>query len=311
MLSKELIKKYVSISEEVKDALDQGKPVVALESTIISHGMPYPKNAYTAYECERVVIENGATPAIIAIINGVLKVGLTDEEVDYLAKEGRKVAKVSRRDIAHIVANKLNGATTVASTMIISEMVGIKIFATGGIGGVHRGAEATFDISADLEELAKTNVAVICAGPKAILDLPKTLEYLETKGVDVIGVGTNKLPAFYSSTSAYDVAHRYDEAESLAHMLSVKWELGLNGGVLINNPIPKEYEIKAEVIDEVINKALKDMNDLGIKGQEVTPFLLAKVVELTKGASLEANIKLVLNNCAFAAKVAKALNKDK
>lgn len=311
MLDKELIKKYVSISKEVKDALDQGKPVVALESTIISHGMPYPKNAYTAYECERVVRENGATPAIIAIINGVLKVGLTDEEVDYLAKEGRKVAKVSRRDIAHIVANKLNGATTVASTMIISEMVGIKIFATGGIGGVHRGAEESFDISADLEELAKTNVAVICAGPKAILDLPKTLEYLETKGVDVIGVGTNKLPAFYSSTSNYNVAHRYDEAESLAHMLSVKWELGLNGGVLINNPIPKEYEIKAEVIDEVINKALAEMNDLGIKGQEVTPFLLAKVVELTKGASLEANIKLVLNNCAFAAKVARALNKDK
>ena len=311
MLNKELIKKYVSISKEVKDALDQGKPVVALESTIISHGMPYPKNAYTAYECERVVRENGATPAIIAIINGVLKVGLTDEEVDYLAKEGRKVAKVSRRDIAHIVANKLNGATTVASTMIISEMVGIKIFATGGIGGVHRGAEESFDISADLEELAKTNVAVICAGPKAILDLPKTLEYLETKGVDVIGVGTNKLPAFYSSTSNYNVAHRYDEAESLAHMLSVKWELGLNGGVLINNPIPKEYEIKAEVIDEVINKALAEMNDLGIKGQEVTPFLLAKVVELTKGESLEANIKLVLNNCAFAAKVARALNKDK
>ena len=311
MLNKELIKKYVSISKEVKDALDQGKPVVALESTIISHGMPYPKNAYTAYECERVVRENGATPAIIAIINGVLKVGLTDEEVDYLAKEGRKVAKVSRRDIAHIVANKLNGATTVASTMIISEMVGIKVFATGGIGGVHRGAEESFDISADLEELAKTNVAVICAGPKAILDLPKTLEYLETKGVDVIGVGTNKLPAFYSSTSNYNVAHRYDEAESLAHMLSVKWELGLNGGVLINNPIPKEYEIKAEVIDEVINKALAEMNDLGIKGQEVTPFLLAKVVELTKGESLEANIKLVLNNCAFAAKVARALNKDK
>ena len=311
MLNKELIKKYISISDEVKIALDSGKPIVALESTIISHGMPYPKNAYTAYECEKVVRENGATPAIIAIINGVIKVGLTDAEVDYLAKEGRKVAKVSRRDIAHIVANGLNGATTVASTMIISDMVGIRIFATGGIGGVHRGAEATFDISADLEELAKTNVAVICAGPKAILDLPKTLEYLETKGVDVIGVGTNKLPAFYSSTSNYNVAHRYDEAESLANMLKVKWELDLQGGVLINNPIPKEYEIKAEVIDEVINKALDEMNDLGIKGQEVTPFLLAKVVELTKGASLEANIKLVLNNCAFAAKVAKALNKDK
>ena len=311
MLNKELIKKYISISDEVKVALDQGKPIVALESTIISHGMPYPKNAYTAYECEKVVRKNGATPAIIAIINGVIKVGLTDAEVDYLAKEGRKVAKVSRRDIAHIVANGLNGATTVASTMIIADMVGIRIFATGGIGGVHRGAEATFDISADLEELAKTNVAVICAGPKAILDLPKTLEYLETKGVDVIGVGTNKLPAFYSSTSNYNVAHRYDEAESLANMLKVKWELDLQGGVLINNPIPKEYEIKAEVIDEVINKALDEMNDLGIKGQEVTPFLLAKVVELTKGASLEANIKLVLNNCAFAAKVAKALNKDK
>ena len=307
MLNKEIIKKYVTVSPEVKDALDKGLPIVALESTIISHGMPYPKNAQTAYECERVVRENRATPAIIAIINGVIKVGLTDSEVDYLAREGRRVAKVSRRDIAHIVSNKLNGATTVASTMIIADMVGIKIFATGGIGGVHRGAETSFDISADLEELAKTNVAVICAGPKAILDLPKTLEYLETKGVDVIGIGTNKLPAFYSSTSAYDVAHRYDEAESLANMLRVKWELGLQGGVLINNPIPKEYEIKAQIIDEVINKALDEMNALGIKGQDVTPFLLAKVVELTKGDSLEANIHLVLNNCAFASHLARCL----
>ena len=309
MLEKELIKKYISISPEVAIALDNGKPVVALESTIISHGMPYPKNAATAYECEKVVRENGATPAIIAIINGVIKVGLTDDEVDYLAKEGRKVAKVSRRDIAHVVANGLNGATTVASTMIISDMVGIRIFATGGIGGVHRGAEKSFDISADLEELAKTNVAVICAGPKAILDLPKTLEYLETKGVDVIGVGTNKLPAFYSSTSAYDVAHRYDDAASLANMLKVKWELGLSGGVLINNPIPKEYEIEEKVINKTIEEALEEMNKQGIKGQDVTPFLLAKVVELTKGASLDANIKLVLNNCAFASLIAQSFYK--
>ena len=309
MLEKELIKKYISISPEVAIALDNGKPVVALESTIISHGMPYPKNAATAYECEKVVRENGATPAIIAIINGVIKVGLTDDEVDYLAKEGRKVAKVSRRDIAHVVANGLNGATTVASTMIISDMVGIRISATGGIGGVHRGAEKSFDISADLEELAKTNVAVICAGPKAILDLPKTLEYLETKGVDVIGVGTNKLPAFYSSTSAYDVAHRYDDAASLANMLKVKWELGLSGGVLINNPIPKEYEIEEKVINKTIEEALEEMNKQGIKGQDVTPFLLAKVVELTKGASLDANIKLVLNNCAFASLIAQSFYK--
>lgn len=305
MLSNEQIKKYISISAEVKKALEENRPVVALESTIISHGMPYPKNANTAYECEKVVREHEATPAIIAIINGVIKVGLTDSEVDYLAKEGRKVAKVSRRDIAHVVANGLNGATTVASTMIIANMVGISFFATGGIGGVHRDANITFDISADLEELAKTSVAVICAGPKAILDLPKTLEYLETKGVDVIGIGTNKLPAFYSSTSSLNVAHRYDDASSLANMLKVKWELGLEGGVLINNPIPKEYEIKAEIIDKVIDDALEEMNKLGIKGQEVTPFLLAKIVELTKGESLEANIKLVLNNCAFASEVAK------
>ena len=309
MLEKEILKKYVKVSDEVKDALDKGMPVVALESTIISHGMPYPKNAHTAYMCEDEVRANGATPAIIAILNGVIKVGLTDEEVDYLAKEGRKVAKVSRRDIAHVVSNGLNGATTVASTMIIASMVGIKIFATGGIGGVHRGAEATFDISADLEELAKTDVAVICAGPKAILDLPKTLEYLETKGVDVIGIKSDYLPAFYSSTSPYKVAHRYDEATSIAKMLHVKWDLGLSGGVLIANPIPKEYEIEETVINKTIDQALDEMNKLGIKGQDVTPFLLAKVVELTKGASLEANIKLVLNNCALASKIACEFNK--
>ena len=305
MLNKEVLEKYVSVSNEVRNALAHGMPVVALESTIISHGMPYPKNAKTAYECEKVVRENGATPAIIAIINGIIKVGLSAEEVDYLAKEGRKVAKVSRRDIADVVAQGANGATTVASTMIIANMVGIKIFATGGIGGVHRGAEATFDISADLEELAKTNVAVVCAGPKAILDLPKTLEYLETKGVDVIGINTNKLPAFYSSSSNYNVAHRYDDASKLADMLKIKWEIGIEGGVLITNPIPKEYEIPAPVIDKAINEALDEASKQGISGQEVTPFLLAKIVELTKGDSLEANIKLVLNNCAFASLLTK------
>ena len=309
MLNKELLDKYVSISKEVKDALDQGKPVVALESTIISHGMPYPKNKETALMCEATVKENGATPAIIAILDGVIKVGLTDNEVDTLAKAGRDVAKVSRRDIAYVVSHKKNGATTVASTMIIANMVGIKIFATGGIGGVHRGASETFDISADLEELAKTDVAVICAGPKAILDLPKTLEYLETKGVDVIGIGTNKLPAFYSSSSPYNVAHKYDSADEVAKMLHIKWELGLSGGVLIANPIPKEYEIEESLINKTIDQALVEMNKLGISGQDVTPFLLAKVVELTKGASLDANIKLVLNNCAFASIVAKEFYK--
>lgn len=306
MLNKELIKKYISISDEVAKALQEGKSIVALESTIISHGMPYPDNAKTAYMCQATIRESGVTPATIAIINGVIKVGLTDEEIDFLAKEARKVCKVSRRDIAYVVSHKLNGATTVASTMIIADMVGIRIFATGGIGGVHKEANITFDISADLEELAKTNVAVVCAGPKAILDLAKTLEYLETKGVDVIGYKTDKLPAFYSSTSKYKVAHRYDDASSIASMLKTKWELGLDGGVLITNPVPEKYEIKEEIINKAIDEALAEAKIKNITGQEVTPFLLAKIGEITKGESLETNIKLVLNNCRLASSIAKS-----
>lgn len=298
---------YLEISTEVKEALAKGNGVVALESTIISHGMPYPKNKEVALMCLAEVRNAGAVPAICAIINGKLKVGLTDDEVEILAREGRNVAKASRRDIPYVVSHKLNAALTVASTMILASLAGIKVFATGGIGGVHRGASETFDISADLEELAKTNVAVICAGPKAILDLAKTLEYLETKGVDVIGYKTNHLPAFYSSSSDYFVNHRYDSAAEIAETLKVKWELGLDGGVLITNPIAKEYEVPSEKMNAFIDQALKEMNNEGVNGNNVTPYLLAKIVELSGGESLEANIKLVLSNCRLASEIAKAL----
>lgn len=301
------INNYLEINEEIKKAIENNKPIVALESTIISHGMPYPKNVETALKCEEIIRSNNCVPATIAIINGKLKVGLTKEEIDYLGKEGRNVTKVSRRDIPYILALNKNGATTVSATMFIASLAGIKIFATGGIGGVHRNAENTMDISCDLEELSHTNVSVVCAGAKAILDLPKTLEYLETKGVLVIGYKTNKLPAFYSSSSNIDVNIRMDSPNIIAKTINIKRALGLNGGILITNPIPPQYEVPHEIIDDVIKKAIIEMNEKQIIGKETTPFLLSRICELTNGISLEANIKLVYNNCQLASEIAKDL----
>lgn len=299
--------KYIEISREVQNAIDNNLPIVALESTIISHGMPFPKNVETAINAENIIRENGCVPATIAIINGKLKVGLNKDELNYLGKKGKDVTKVSRRDIPYIVALKKDGATTVSATMLIASYVGIKIFATGGIGGVHRGAESTFDISCDLEELGQTNVSVVCAGAKAILDLPKTLEYLETKGVLVIGYKTKKLPAFYSSSSDYNVDINIDNPKEIADIIKVKNELNLKGGILITNPIPIEYEIPHHLIDNVIDSAIIEMDKLNISGKEATPFLLAKICELTNGNSLEANIKLVYNNCKLASEIAKGI----
>ena len=295
---------YLDISPEVRQALAEGKPVVALESTIISHGMPYPKNVETALLVEKTIRENGAVPATIAIIGGRLKAGLSPDEIEYLGKAGPKVAKASRRDLAAIVARGADGATTVTTTMIIAHMAGIKVFATGGIGGVHRGAEVTMDISADLEELGSTPVMVVCAGAKSILDLGLTLEYLETKGVPVIGYGTDELPAFYTRRSGFGVDYRVDSPEELATMFKAHLALGMKGGMLVTNPIPEEYALDKAVIDAAIEQALSDAKAAGIHGKETTPFLLAKVVELTGGDSLESNIRLVLNNATVAAKTA-------
>lgn len=295
---------YMEMTEEVKEAIAAGKPVVALESTIISHGMPYPKNVETALRVEEIIRENGAVPATIAIIEGVLKVGLTEEEVDYMGK-APGIAKVSRRDIPYIVSQNLDGATTVASTMIIADMAGISIFATGGIGGVHRGAEITMDISADLEELANTNVAVVCAGAKSILDIGLTLEYLETKGVPVFGYETEELPAFFTRESGFKVDYRIDSPEEMAKALKTKWDLELNGGALIANPIPVEYSMDSDFITKTIEDAVKEAGERGISGKDTTPFLLAKVTEMTKGDSLESNIQLVYNNAKVAALVAR------
>ena len=296
--------KYLDISPEVAEALNSGKPVVALESTIISHGMPYPRNVETALLVVQTIRENGAVPATIAIIGGRLKAGLSKDEIEYLGKSGRKVAKTSRRDIAALVARKADGATTVTTTMMIAHMAGISIFATGGIGGVHRGAEVTMDISADLEELGNTPVMVVCAGAKSILDLGLTLEYLETKGVPVIGYGTDELPAFYTRHSGFGVDYRADSPEELAAMFKAQRDLGLKGGMLVTNPIPEEYSMDKAVIDAAIDQAIKEASEKGIKGKETTPFLLAKVVELTGGDSLDSNIALVLNNARLAAKTA-------
>ena len=296
--------KYLDISPEVAEALNSGKPVVALESTIISHGMPYPRNVETALLVEQTIRENGAVPATIAIIGGRLKAGLSKDEIEYLGKSGRNVAKTSRRDIAALVARKADGATTVTTTMMIAHMAGISIFATGGIGGVHRGAEVTMDISADLEELGNTPVMVVCAGAKSILDLGLTLEYLETKGVPVIGYGTDELPAFYTRHSGFGVDYRADSPEELAAMFKAQRGLGLKGGMLVTNPIPEEYSMDKAVIDAAIDQAIKEASEKGIKGKETTPFLLAKVVELTGGNSLDSNIALVLNNARLAAKTA-------
>ena len=295
---------YLDISPEVKAALDAGKPVVALESTIISHGMPYPKNVETALRVEQTIRDNGAVPATIAVIGGRLKAGLSREEIEYLGKAGRAVAKASRRDLPALVARGADGATTVTTTMIIAHMAGIRIFATGGIGGVHRGAETTMDISADLEELAQTPVMVVCAGAKSILDLGLTLEYLETKGVPVIGYGTEELPAFYTRQSGFCVDYRVDSPEELAAMFRAQRALGYKGGMLVTNPIPEQYAMPKAAIDAAIEQALKECAEQGVRGKETTPFLLARVVELTGGESLESNIRLVLNNAALAAKTA-------
>ena len=299
--------RYLDVAPEVSAALQQGKPVVALESTIISHGMPYPKNVETALLVEQTIRENGAVPATIAVIGGRLKAGLSRDEIEYLGKTGRGVAKASRRDLPALVARGADGATTVATTMIIANMAGIRIFATGGIGGVHRGAETTMDISADLEELAHTPVMVVCAGAKSILDLGLTLEYLETKGVPVIGYGTDELPAFYTRRSGFGVDYRVDSPEELAAFYAAQRGLDYPGGMLVTNPIPEEYAMDKDVIDAAIEQALASAKADGIHGKETTPYLLAKVVELTGGESLESNIQLVLNNAAVAAWTAACL----
>ena len=301
--------KYLDISPEVKKALDEGRPVVALESTIISHGLPYPRNVETALLVEQTIRDCGATPATIAVIGGRLKAGLSRDEIEYLGKTGRGVAKASRRDLPALVARGADGATTVTTTMIIAHMAGIKIFATGGIGGVHRGAEVTMDISADLEELAQTPVMVVCAGAKSILDLGLTLEYLETHGVPVIGYGTDELPAFYTRKSGFGVDYRVDSPAELAAMFRAQRDLGYKGGMLVTNPIPEEYSMDKAVIDKAIDEALAQAKAQGIHGKETTPFLLAKVVELTGGDSLDSNIQLVLNNARVAAKTACELAK--
>ena len=299
--------RYLDVASEVSAALQQGKPVVALESTIISHGMPYPKNVETALLVEQTIRSNGAVPATIAVIGGRLKAGLSRDEIEYLGKTGRGVAKASRRDLPALVARGADGATTVATTMIIAHLAGIRIFATGGIGGVHRGAETTMDISADLEELAHTPVMVVCAGAKSILDLGLTLEYLETKGVPVIGYGTDELPAFYTRRSGFGVHYRVDSPEELAAFYAAQRGLDYPGGMLVTNPIPEEYAMDKDVIDAAIEQALASAKADGIHGKETTPYLLAKVVELTGGESLESNIQLVLNNAAVAARTAACL----
>lgn len=298
---------YLRLSPEVEAALAQGKPIVALESTIISHGMPYPQNVETALNCQRICRENGAVPATCAIIGGKLCAGLTDEQIDYLGREGRNVTKASRRDLPMLCAKGMNGATTVAATMIIAAMAGIKVFATGGIGGVHRGAETTMDISADLEELAQTPVCVVCAGAKSILDLGLTMEYLETKGVPVIGFGTDELPAFYTRKSGFSVPWRCDTPEELAAAVNAQRALDEKGGMLVVNPIPEQYSMDAVVINKAIDDAIEEANRLGIKGKDTTPFLLAKIKDLTGGESLASNIQLVYNNVRLASKVAAAL----
>ena len=305
-----MLEKYLDIKPEIKKALEEGKAVVALESTIISHGMPYPRNVETALNVEQIIRDNGAIPATIAIMDGKLKVGLSKDEIESLGKSSDAI-KCSRRDIPFILAKKLDGATTVASTMLIASIAGIKVFATGGIGGVHRGAQETFDISADLQELAHTDVAVVCASAKSILDIGLTLEYLETQGVPVVGFGTDELPAFYTSKSGFGVDYRVDTPEELAEALKTKWDLGIEGGVVVANPIPPEYEMDPAVIDSAISEAVREADLKGIKGKESTPFLLAKVKEITGGSSLDSNIQLVYNNAVLGAKIAVELSKLK
>lgn len=298
---------HLDVAPEVAAAIAQGKPVVALESTIISHGMPYPQNVETALQVEDIIRQQGAVPATIAILGGRLKAGLTPEEIAYLGKKGTAVNKASRRDLAVLVARKEDGATTVATTMIIAHMAGIKMFATGGIGGVHRGAETTMDISADLEELAQTPVMVVCAGAKSILDLGLTLEYLETHGVPVIGYGTKELPAFYTRQSGFAVDYQIDSPAELAAAFHAAQEMGLRGGMLVTNPIPEEYSMDHDVISAAIEEAVAKAAQQGIHGKDTTPFLLETIKELTGGDSLDSNIQLVFHNARLAAQTAAAL----
>ena len=302
-----MLEKYLQVHPEVQKAVAAGQPVVALESTIIAHGMPYPKNIEMAKNVSKIIRENGAIPATIAIIDGVLKVGLTEEEIEFLGTS-KDVVKASRRDLPFIISKKLTGATTVATTMILADLAGVKVFATGGIGGVHRGAETTFDISADLQELANTNVAVICAGAKSILDIGLTLEYLETNGVPVIGFGTDEMPSFYTRRSGFGVDYRVDSSMEVAQALKAKWDLNLKGGMVIGNPIPEEFEMDYDTINNAIESALKEAEEKNIAGKNVTPFLLDKVKTITDGKSLESNIELVYNNAKVAAQIAKDLS---
>ena len=301
------LNKYLKLSPEVEEALRTGKPVVALESTIISHGMPYPQNVETAYACERVCRENGAVPATCAIIGGKLCAGLTPEEIDYLGREGTKVTKASRRDLPLLIARGMDGATTVAATMIVAHMAGIKVFATGGIGGVHRNGQDTMDVSADLDELGKTPMCVVCAGAKAILDLPRTMEYLETKGVPVIGFGTDELPAFYTAKSGIPLTWRADDPKEVADAIHAAEDMGFEGGMLVTVPIPAEWSMDADYINKAIDEALVDADRQGIVGKDTTPFLLAKIKEITGGSSLASNIQLVFNNVKTAARIAAKL----
>lgn len=301
--------KYLRVAPEVHSALSQGKPVVALESTIISHGMPYPKNVETALAVEAIVRDNGAIPATIAVIGGKITVGINREEIEYLGKKGLSVTKASRRDLPLLLACGEDGATTVAATMIGAHLAGVRVFATGGIGGVHRGAETTMDISADMEELAQTSVMVVCAGAKSILDLGLTLEYLETKGVPVIGYQTEELPAFYTRRSGFNVDCRLNTPREIAAVFQAKMDCGLAGGMLVTNPIPEEYAMDFDTINKAIENALDEAKKLNIKGKEITPFLLDKIQKLTGGESLESNIRLVYNNAALGAKISCALSK--
>ncbi len=298
----------IKISNEVLEAIKQNKPIVSLESTIISHGMPYPKNVETALKVEEIIRSEGAVPATIGIIDGVAIIGMSNEEIEEFGKR-KDILKVSRRDLPVIFAKKLWGATTVATTMILSAMAGIEVFVTGGIGGVHKNAQETFDISADLQELASTNVTVVCAGAKSILDLPLTLEYLETFGVPVLGYQTKELPAFYTRKSGYELDYQLDTYQEIAEVIRQKRNLKLNGGIVVANPIPSEYSLDFDFINNSINEAIKEAEELGIKGKETTPFLLAKIKEITKGTSLEANIQLVFNNAKLGANIAKELVK--
>lgn len=300
------LREYLELSPEVAAAVADGRPVVALESTIISHGMPYPRNAQTALEVEAAVREAGAIPATIALLGGKLRAGLGPEDIERVARAGERVVKTSRRDIPFVLSRGLDGATTVAATMIVADLAGISVFATGGIGGVHRGANETWDVSADLEELGRTDVAVVCAGAKSILDLGLTLEYLETRGVAVVGYQTDELPAFYTRRSGFKVDWRVDDPGELARAMAAKWAIGLSGGFVVANPIPAQDEMPKEVIDGAIEAALQDARIRGISGKATTPFLLGRIVELTGGDSLESNVRLVLNNARLAAALAVA-----